>query len=66
MGIASLVLGGGREKKEDVIDPAVGSSCTRKSAIQFAKANRSARFTTTLTPGSMTRVSLLQQAYRVA
>ena len=24
VGIASLVLGGGREKKEDVIDPAVG------------------------------------------
>ena len=24
VGIASLVLGGGREKKEDMIDPAVG------------------------------------------
>ena len=66
VGIASLVLGGGRERKEDVIDPAVGLILHKKvgDPVQAGEAictvlyNSDARLSSSL--------SLLQQAYRIA
>jgi len=66
VGIASLVLGGGRETKEDVIDPAVGLVLHKKVGDPVKKDeplctvhhNSDARL------GSAQ--SLLQQAYRIA
>ena len=37
VGIASLILGGGREKKEDVIDPGVGIIVHKKTSDHVAK-----------------------------
>ncbi len=66
VGIASLVLGGGREKKEDVIDPAVGLILHKKvgdpvtagEALCTVLYNSGARLSTAQ--------NLLQQAYRIA
>jgi len=66
VGIASLMLGGGREKKEDLIDPAVGVVLHKKvgdpvregEALCTVHYNSDARLS-----GAQ---SLLQQAYRVA
>ena len=66
VGIASLVLGGGREKKEDVIDPAVGLILHKKvgDAIQKGEAFCTIHY------NSDTRLdsaqNLLQRAYRIA
>ena len=66
VGIASLMLGGGREKKEDLIDPAVGLVLHKKvgdpvregEALCTVHYNSDARLSSAQ--------SLLQQAYRVA
>jgi pyrimidine-nucleoside phosphorylase len=66
VGIASLVLGGGREKKEDTIDPAVGLVLHKKVGDPVQKGepfctvhyNSGARLNSAQ--------SLLQQAYRIA
>jgi len=66
VGIASLMLGGGREKKEDLIDPTVGVVLHKKvgdpvregEALCTVHYNSDARLS-----GAQ---SLLQQAYRVA
>jgi pyrimidine-nucleoside phosphorylase len=66
VGIASLVLGGGREKKDDVIDPAVGLVLHKKVGDPVQKGeplcivhyNSDARLNTAQ--------SMLQQAYRIA
>jgi pyrimidine-nucleoside phosphorylase len=66
VGIASLVLGGGREKKEDVIDPAVGLILHKKvgdpvkagEALCTILYNSDARLSTAQ--------DLLQRAYSIA
>jgi pyrimidine-nucleoside phosphorylase len=66
VGIASLVLGGGREKKEDTIDPAVGLVLHKKVGDPVQKGEPFC----TVHYNSDTRLSsaqsLLQQAYRIA
>jgi len=66
VGVASLVLGGGREKKEDVIDPAVGLALHRK----VGEPVREGEPLCTIHYNSDTRLAeaqgLLQQAYRIA
>jgi thymidine phosphorylase len=66
VGVASLVLGGGREKKEDVIDPAVGLVLHKKVGDAVQKGEPLC----TLFYNSDARLSsaqnLLQQAYRIA
>src|SRR6476469_1631361 len=65
VGIASLVLGGGREKKEDVIDPAVGLVLHKKVGDPV----RAGEPLCTIHYNSDARLNdarkLLQQAYRV-
>lgn len=66
VGIASLVLGGGREKKEDVIDPAVGLVLHKKVGDPVTRGEALC----TIFYNSDTRLgsaqSLLQEAYRIA
>jgi pyrimidine-nucleoside phosphorylase len=66
VGIASLVLGGGREKKEDTIDPAVGLVLHKKVGDPVQKGEPFC----TVHYNSDVRLSsaqnLLQQAYRIA
>jgi pyrimidine-nucleoside phosphorylase len=66
VGIASLMLGGGREKKEDLIDPAVGLVLHKKVGDSIRKGEAIC----TVHYNSDSRLSsaqnLLQQAYRVA
>jgi len=66
VGVASLVLGGGREKKEDVIDPAVGLLLHKKVGDPV----REGEPLCTIHYNSDARLndarSLLQQAYRIA
>jgi pyrimidine-nucleoside phosphorylase len=66
VGIASLVLGGGREKKDDAIDPAVGLVLHKKVGDAVQKGEPFC----TVYYNSDTRLSnaksLLQQAYRIA
>jgi pyrimidine-nucleoside phosphorylase len=66
VGIASLVLGGGREKKEDIIDPAVGLLLHKKVGDPV----REGETLCTIYYNSDARLaearSLLQQAYRLA
>ncbi len=66
VGVASLVLGGGREKKDDVIDPAVGLVLHKK----VGDAVREGEALCTIYYNSAARLneaqSLLRQAYRVA
>jgi pyrimidine-nucleoside phosphorylase len=66
VGIASLVLGGGREKKEDSIDPAVGLVLHKK----VGDAVRKGEPICTVHYNSDARLndarSLLEQAYRIA
>jgi thymidine phosphorylase len=66
VGIASLVLGGGREKKEDSIDPAVGLVLHKK----VGGAVRKGEPICTVHYNSDARLndarSLLEQAYRIA
>jgi pyrimidine-nucleoside phosphorylase len=66
VGVASLVLGGGREKKEDVIDPAVGLVLHKK----VGEPVREGEPLCTIHYNSDARLndarSLLQQAYHIA
>jgi pyrimidine-nucleoside phosphorylase len=66
VGIASLVLGGGREKKEDIIDPAVGLILHKKVGDPVT----SGEALCTILYNSDARLgasqNLLQQAYRIA
>ncbi|HEX3354987.1 MAG TPA: thymidine phosphorylase [Terriglobales bacterium] len=66
VGVASLVLGGGREKKEDVIDPAVGLVLHKKVGDPV----REGEPLCTIHYNSAARLddarALLQQAYRIA
>ncbi len=66
VGVASLVLGGGRERKEDAIDPAVGLVLHKK----VGDAVRAGEPICTLHYNADARLndacSLLEQAYRVA
>jgi pyrimidine-nucleoside phosphorylase len=66
VGIASLVLGGGREKKEDTIDPAVGLVLHKKvgDAVQKGEPLCTLRYNSDARLGSAQ--NLLQQAYRIA
>ena len=66
VGIASLVLGGGREKKEDVIDPAVGLVLHKKvgDPVQKDEPLCTIYYNSDARLGSAQ--SLLQQAYQVA
>ncbi len=66
VGVASLVLGGGREKKEDVIDPAVGLVLHKKVGDPV----RAGEPLCTLHYNSDARLAnarnLIEQAYRIA
>jgi pyrimidine-nucleoside phosphorylase len=66
VGVASLVLGGGREKKEDVIDPAVGLVLHKKVGDQVRKGESLC----TIHYNSDTHLAdarvRLQNAYRIA
>jgi pyrimidine-nucleoside phosphorylase len=66
VGIASLVLGGGREKKEDTIDPAVGLVLHKKvgDAVQKGEPLCTLHYNSDARLGSAQ--NLLQQAYRIA
>jgi pyrimidine-nucleoside phosphorylase len=66
IGIASLVLGGGRERKEDVIDPAVGLILHKKvgDPVQKGDALCTIHYNSDARLGSAQ--NLVQQAYRVA
>ncbi|MGH9547422.1 MAG: thymidine phosphorylase [Terriglobales bacterium] len=66
VGIASLVLGGGREKKDDKIDPAVGLVLHKKAGDPVEKGEPlcTVHYNSAARLGSAQ--SLLQQAYRIA
>jgi pyrimidine-nucleoside phosphorylase len=66
VGIASLVLGGGRETKDDVIDPAVGLALHKKvgDAVKKGEPLCTIRYNSEARLGSAQ--SLLLQAYRIA
>jgi pyrimidine-nucleoside phosphorylase len=66
VGIASLVLGGGREKKEDTIDPAVGLVLHKKvgDPVQKNEPLCTVHYNSDARVGSAQ--NLLQQAYRVS
>ena len=66
VGIASLVLGGGREKKDDIIDPAVGLVLHKKvgEPVDRGEPLCTVHYNSDARLGSAQ--SLLQQAYRIA
>ena len=66
VGIASLVLGGGREKKDDIIDPAVGLVLHKKvgDPVDRGEPLCTVHYNSDARLGSAQ--SLLQQAYRIA
>jgi pyrimidine-nucleoside phosphorylase len=66
VGIASLVLGGGREKKDDVIDPAVGLVLHQKvgDPVQKGESLCTVHYNSEARLGSAQ--SLLQHAYHIA
>jgi pyrimidine-nucleoside phosphorylase len=66
VGIASLVLGGGREKKDDVIDPAVGLVLHKKVGDPVQKGEAFCTVHYNSDARLHTAQSLLQQAYRIA
>ena len=66
VGIASLVLGGGREKKEDVIDPAVGLVLHKKVGDPVKKDEPLCTVHYNSDARLASAQSLLQQAYRIA
>ena len=66
VGIASLVLGGGREKKDDVIDPAVGLILHKKVGDPVQKGEPFCTIHYNSEARLSSAQSLLQQAYRVA
>jgi len=66
VGIASLVLGGGREKKEDVIDPAVGLVLHKKvgDPVREGEPLCTIHYNSDARLGDAQR--MLQQAYQIA
>jgi pyrimidine-nucleoside phosphorylase len=66
VGIASLVLGGGREKKEDTIDPAVGLVLHKKVGDRVQKGEPLCTIHYNSDARLGTAQNLLQQAYRIA
>src|SRR5450432_4269827 len=66
VGIASLVLGGGREKKEDVIDPAVGLVLHKKVGDPVTKGEPLCTILYNSDARLSTAQDLLQRAYRIA
>jgi pyrimidine-nucleoside phosphorylase len=66
VGIASLVLGGGREKKEDVIDPAVGLVLHKKVGDPVTKGEALCTILYNSDARLGSAQSLLQEAYRIA
>jgi pyrimidine-nucleoside phosphorylase len=66
VGIASLVLGGGREKKDDVIDPAVGLVLHKKVGDPVRKGEAFCTVHYNSDARLNTAQVLLQQAYRIA
>jgi pyrimidine-nucleoside phosphorylase len=66
VGIASLVLGGGREKKEDQIDPAVGLVLHKKVGDPVQKGEPFCTVHYNWDARLSSAQSLLQQAYRIA
>jgi pyrimidine-nucleoside phosphorylase len=66
VGIASLVLGGGREKKEDVIDPAVGLVLHKKVGDPVTKGEPLCTILYNSDARLGSAQSLLQEAYRIA
>ncbi len=66
VGIASLVLGGGREKKEDAIDPAVGLVLHKKVGDPVQKDEPLCTVLYNSDARLSSARSLLQQAYRIA
>ncbi len=66
VGIASLVLGGGREKKEDAIDPAVGLVLHKKVDDPVQKDEPLCTVLYNSDARLSSARSLLQQAYRIA
>jgi pyrimidine-nucleoside phosphorylase len=66
VGIASLVLGGGREKKEDTIDPAVGLVLHKKVGDPVQKGEPFSTVHYNSDARLSSAQSLLQQAYRIA
>jgi pyrimidine-nucleoside phosphorylase len=65
VGIASLVLGGGREKKEDSIDPAVGIVLHKKTADAVAAGEALCTVYYNSDARLAEACALLEQAYRV-
>jgi pyrimidine-nucleoside phosphorylase len=61
---ACVILGGGRERKEDSVDPAVGIVCIRRSATRFPPASRSAPFIATPTRRPRARKHCWKRAIR--
>jgi pyrimidine-nucleoside phosphorylase len=66
VGIASLVLGGGREKKEDVIDPAVGLVLHKKVGDPIREGEPLCTIHYNSDAHLADARNLLQQAYRIA
>ncbi len=66
VGIASLVLGGGREKKEDTIDPAVGLILHKKVGDPVQKGEAFCTIHYNSDARLRSAQNLLQQAYRIA
>jgi thymidine phosphorylase len=66
VGVASLVLGGGREKKEDVIDPAVGLVLHKKVGDQVRKGDPLCTIHYNSDAHLADARLLLQNAYRIA
>jgi pyrimidine-nucleoside phosphorylase len=66
VGIASLVLGGGREKKEDVIDPAVGLVLHKKVGDPVRKDEPLCTIHFNSDNRLNSAQDLLRQAYRIA
>ena len=66
VGIASLVLGGGREKKEDVIDPAVGLVLHKKVGDPVTKGEALCTILYNSDARLGSAQSLLREAYRIA
>jgi len=65
VGVASLMLGGGREKKEDLIDPAVGLVLHKKvgDPVREGEAFCTVHYNSDTRLGGA--LNLLQQAYRI-
>jgi thymidine phosphorylase len=66
VGTACVVLGGGREKKEDAVDPAVGIVLHRKLGDQVATGEPLCTVHANSETRSARAIELLLQSYRIA